>query len=190
MRTSELNVDRLTVRLEADSRRVITRFFVPGGESRVNAITDRVLGLSDEEASASLAGVLGRYSSRHKGIADVFERHYEQVVPLLNGRTPPCRSRRRLIGAYFTSEYSLESVALFNPSIVPHPDQTGLSVGQVRFVMSVRACGEGHVSSIEFRSGVIDTDGAIRLDPVFIPLVFEKRHDSLENFLELRNLNT
>ncbi len=161
-----MNVTRLATRLEADPKRVIPRLFVPGGESRVNAIADRVLALSDEEASTSLTCVLGRYSSRHKGIADVFERHYNHVAPQLNGHTLPGRQRRRLIGAYFTSEYSLESVALFNPSVVPHPDQSCLNAEQVRFVMSLRACGEGHISSIEFRSGVIDADGGITLDPV------------------------
>ena len=71
-----------------------------------------------------------------------------------------------LLGAYFTSEYSVEAAALFNPSIVPHPDQKGLDKGSLRFIMSFRATGEGHVSSIEFRSGIIDENEDIYLDPV------------------------
>ncbi len=159
-------VTRRSVRLEADQKRVIARLFVPGGESRVGAILDRVLALSDTEVSSILARVFDRYSSRHRDVTSTLDRHYEAVAAQLNGRVPVSLERRRLIGAYFTSEYSLESVALFNPSIVLHPDQQGVNNGSARFIISLRVCGEGHISSIEFRSGVIDSSHEITFDPV------------------------
>jgi hypothetical protein len=85
----------------------------------------------------------------------VFEAHFDMVSEHLDGRFVS-RERRRLIGAYFTKEYSVEAAALFNPSMVPHPDQSGLSPGECRVIVSLRATGEGHISSIGFRSGVID----------------------------------
>jgi len=166
MGTGSLNLNRTAVRLEADPQRVITRRFVPGGDHRIDVIVDRVLSLSDGDASELLADLEKDYSSRHRDIRKVFETHYSDLEPCLNGRTPLSEERRRLIGAYFTMEYSLESVALFNPSMVLHPDQTDLSPGSARFVMSLRACGEGHISSIEFRTGVVDARCEITMDPV------------------------
>ncbi len=166
MSQQELKASRQTVRLTADPTRVIARLFIPGAESRVSAVLDRVLALSDAEVSSALARVLDRYSSRHKDIGQVLEQHYDAVAVHLNGRTPESKERRWLIGAYFTSEYSLESVALFNPSVVVHPNQDGVVNGTVRFIMSLRACGEGHISSIEFRSGVIHSSHEIEFDPV------------------------
>lgn len=166
MSREDLKAQRRAVRLEADPKRVIARLFIPGDESRVAAILDRVLALSDADVSSTLTRVLERYSSRHKDIVQVLERHYKAVAPVLNGRVKVTRERRWLIGAYFTSEYSLESVALFNPTMVLHPDQSGMSKGKARFIMSLRACGEGHISSIEFRSGIIDSRNGITFDPV------------------------
>ena len=155
-RRSGPTVTRSQVRLTANPKRVIARLFIPGNESRVTAVLDRVLALSGSEVKTTLHRVLDRYSSRHKNINLILDQHYGCVAGQLNGRTPQSLEQRRLIGSYFTSEYSLESVALFNPSIVPHPDQNGAMNGETRFILSLRACGEGHISSIQFRSGTIN----------------------------------
>ena len=188
-----LTVTRQEVRLLADPKRVIARLFIPGGEPRIQAILDRILALSDEEVSTILARVLERYGSRHKNIREVFQRHYDSVASQLDGRAPPSPDRRSLIGAYFTSEYSLESVALFNPSIVLHPEENGAAEGQARFIMSLRACGEGHISSIEFRSGVINAENGIAFDPIAPHAAAEKPlehrlYDKNRFFLKLREM--
>lgn len=177
MTQPRLKARRRTVRLSADPRRVIARFFVPPGENRVRTILDRVLAISETEVSATLERVLERYSSRHRDVTGILERHYDGVASQLNGQAPVSEERRRLIGAYFTMEYSLESVALFNPSMVLHPDQTGMSHGQARFIMSLRACGEGHISSIEFRSGVINSSNGVTFDPVPPFAAAERPHE-------------
>ena len=101
----------------------------------------------------------------HPDIEDVFLKHFEMVADYLPNEVQPSDPLRRLIGACFTMEYANESAALFNPSMVPAIDQTGLPSGSMRFVMSLRATGEGHISSIVFRGGVIDETGQVRLDP-------------------------
>ena len=188
-----LTVRRQEVRLLADPKRVIARLFIPGGEPRIQAILDRILALSDEEVSTILARVLERYGSRHKSIREVFQRHYDSVASRLDGRAPPNPDRRSLIGAYFTSEYSLESVALFNPSMVLHPEENGAAEGQARFIMSLRACGEGHISSIEFRSGVINAENGITFDPTAPHTAAEKPlehrlYDKNRFFLKLQEM--
>jgi predicted GH43/DUF377 family glycosyl hydrolase len=158
-------------RLRPDTSRTLCRLFVPGqetlirGGSRAMAVIDRVLELSDQEAEATLAGTLARFSGRHRGLAETLEQNFGLVAHRLGAGIRIGRSRRQLIGAYFTQEYALEAAALFNPSIVAHPDQEGCLPGEVRFVMSLRAVGEGHISSIEFRSGVIGGESGIRFDP-------------------------
>lgn len=164
MKSSPLEVNRTPIRLVADSARVITRCFLPDGPGRIETVVDRVLTLSDQEVSSLLDPLVEDYARRHRDIEGAFNRNFEVIVPHLNGRAPLPESRRMLIGAYFTMEYSLESVALFNPSMTPHPDQSGLAPGATRFLMSLRACGEGHISSIVFRSGVIDSSNDISMD--------------------------
>ncbi len=156
---------RTLINLTGDPARIISRSFIPGGEGRIDAVLNRVLSLPDARVSGLLSDLLRDYAPRHRKIEEVFARHYRNVEPHLDGRTPVSKDRRLLIGAYFTMEYSLESVALFNPSMVLHPDQSGLGPGEARFVMSLRACGEGHISSIEFRSGVLGADNGVTIDP-------------------------
>jgi hypothetical protein len=158
-------------RLRPDASRTLCRLFVPGqetlirGGSRAMAVIDRVLDLSDQEAETTLTRTLARFSGRHRDLAGTLEQNFELVGHRLGAGTRIGRSRRQLIGAYFTQEYALEAAALFNPSIVAHPDQEGCLPGEVRFVMSLRAVGEGHLSSIEFRTGTIGPESEIRLDP-------------------------
>jgi predicted GH43/DUF377 family glycosyl hydrolase len=160
-----MNATRLPVRLLADPHRVIARLFVPGGPSRVRAIIARVGALPDAEVSSMLGALVADYRRRHKDIRGIFRHHYAQALALCGDAPDPSEDRRLLLGAYFTNEYSLESVAVFNPSMVAHPDQNGVPAGHVRFVMSLRACGEGHISSIEFRTGLVDAAHGVTVDP-------------------------
>jgi predicted GH43/DUF377 family glycosyl hydrolase len=158
-------------RLRPDASRTLCRLFVPGqeslirGGSRAMAVIDRLLDLSEQETETTLARTLARFSGRHRDLAKTLEQNFELVGHRLQAGRRIGRSRRQLIGAYFTQEYALEAAALFNPSIVAHPDQEGCLPGEVRFVMSLRAVGEGHLSSIEFRTGTIGAGSEIRLDP-------------------------
>jgi predicted GH43/DUF377 family glycosyl hydrolase len=127
-------------------------------------IIGRVLGLADAEVADTLAATQRAFVNRHDSMAEVFHRSFEQVVNHIERPEDLSEDRRMLIGAYFSHEYSIEAAALNNPSIVRAPDQSGLDVGELRFVMSLRAVGEGHISSIEFRSGVIGSDGEPRID--------------------------
>ncbi|MFQ5463337.1 MAG: glycoside hydrolase family 130 protein [Phycisphaerae bacterium] len=162
----QVPVTRLSEELSADDTRVISRPFIPGGEGRVAAIISRVLALGEAAAALQLRAVMERYAARHKGVEQVFERHFDQVRDRIANAGTISVAKRRLMGAYFTMEYSLESVALFNPSMVFHPDQSGLAAGEARFIVSLRACGEGHVSSIEFREGLLDAAGEVHLAPM------------------------
>jgi predicted GH43/DUF377 family glycosyl hydrolase len=166
MTDSKLNVTRLAVRLASDPRRVLARTFLPaGGGPRIHAILERVLSLSDAQVSSILSTLLAEYRERHKGIRGIFRQNCATAIALQEGHVELSEERRLLAGAYFTNEYSLEAAALFNPSMVRHPDQNGVRYGTTRFIVSLRACGEGHISSIEFRTGVIDAGHDVFLDP-------------------------
>lgn len=159
-------------RLLPDAHRVIARPFLPDGRSplperpRVRVVLERVLSLPEGEVPALLAAVRARLAHRHGDLDGILLRHFEMVAPHVPVGTELSRERRLLIGAYFTQEYAFEGTALTNPSMVAAPDQSGLEPSEQRFVLSLRAIGEGHISSIEFRSGVIDAEGRIRFDPV------------------------
>jgi predicted GH43/DUF377 family glycosyl hydrolase len=166
MTESKPSVTRLAVRLAADPRRVLARPFIPGAGSRIDAVVERVRALSDARVENILSTVLLDYRSRHKDIRAVFRQSCATALALVERRVELSEDRRLLVGAYFTNEYSLESAALFNPSMVLHPDQNGVPKGGSRFVMSLRACGEGHISSIEFRTGIVDAECDVQLDPI------------------------
>jgi predicted GH43/DUF377 family glycosyl hydrolase len=106
------------------------------------------------------------FAARHRNFRAVLERNFERIAEHVPKRLSLSSEQRLLLGAYFTQEYSVESAAFFNPSIISHPDQKGVDKGSLRFIMSFRATGEGHISSIEFRSGIIDTNNDIYFDPV------------------------
>ncbi len=161
-----LRVRRTKERFPPEPSRVITKPYLPGGEARVRHVIHRVLGLTEEEVNHALEQVIADFSSRHKNIWQIFGRSYENVRQYLPEDAQPSDERRRLIGAYFTHEYSVQAAAFFNPSIVVHPDQGRLEQGGVRVILSFRATGEGHISSIEFRGGVLGPDNELRLDPV------------------------
>ncbi|MGH2718371.1 MAG: hypothetical protein ACRDJU_07310, partial [Actinomycetota bacterium] len=163
---------RLATRLEPDPSRVLATLFMPGEDmpgdhSRSHAVIERVLALSDAEVRAILAEVTARFADRHRDLDTVFRRNFDVVASRLEEGALPSDDRSRLIGAYFTHEESPEGAALTNPSIVAHPDQGGLDPGELRFVLSARAVGEGHVSCLEFRTGVLGAEGGsvgIRFD--------------------------
>jgi predicted GH43/DUF377 family glycosyl hydrolase len=163
--TPKITVTRHPDRFISDDRRVITRFFRFGDEARVMAVLHRVAALSDDEVGRLLQNVLHDFGDRHRRIEDILENHFDYIRPLLERPDDLSRERRLLIGSYFTMEYSIESAALFNPSIVPSPNQDGVGPGEQRFLMSLRATGEGHVSSIVFRTGKVDSRGEITFDP-------------------------
>ncbi|BDU68063.1 glycosidase [Geothrix oryzae] len=152
--------------LVPESARVIIRPFIPSSSHRVTTIIGRALALSEEETERDLKTVLAEFDSRHLDIETPLLANYDRVLPHIFTQRPLSHARKLLIGALFSGEYALESAALFNPSIVAHPDQSGVPTGALRFIMSLRATGEGHVSSIEFRTGLIAAEGGIRLDPV------------------------
>lgn len=164
-------VRRSPVHIAADTSRVVTRLFVPGHEgfdqqeSRSNSVLQRVLELSDEEVQHSLDDVLARFNGRHHGLTEMFLEHADELSDRLNPERQLSPSRRLLLGATFTSEYAIEGAALCNPSMVMHPDQAGVAPGDLRFVMSVRAIGEGHSSSIGFRTGTISALADVDFDP-------------------------
>jgi len=145
---------------------VIIRPFVPGDPQRVATIIGRALELTEKEVTRALEDVKEDFHDRHFDIDGVLRRHYQKIRPHVYTGKRLSDARRQLLGALFSGEYALESAALFNPSIVPHPDQSGVPVGGLRFILSLRATGEGHISSIEFRSGMMAEDGGIILDPV------------------------
>ena len=163
---SHIRLRRHEVTLLPESARVIIRPFIPSEAHRIITIIGRALALTEEEVERELSIVRGEFDSRHFDIVELLLHHYDKVSHHVFTQRPLTQERRLLIGALFSGEYALESAAIFNPSIVPHPDQSGLDPGSVRFVMSLRATGEGHISSIEFRAGVIAADSYISLDPV------------------------
>ncbi|MCG8603577.1 glycoside hydrolase family 130 protein [bacterium] len=158
-----MNAKRIGIFLKPDSKRVLFRPFDPRRE-RALKIVARVLVLSEQEVKKEVAHVRAEFNDRHPKLQDYFFRRFEQMQSFLITDEPLSDERRLLIGAYFTQEYSLESAALFNPSMVWHPDQSDLPGSSRRFVLSLRATGEGHISSITFRSGVIDADNRIAID--------------------------
>ena len=162
-------VTRGTLRLRPDAGRAITALFVPGeemygGDSRAPSVTERILAMDDADVTTTLADVRRRFAHRHRDIEATWSEHFRLATQRLARVVDVPLEKELLIGAYFTREVSLEGAALFNPSMVPHPDQSGLAPGETRFVMSLRAVGEGHISSIEFRTGTVDRVGGVRLD--------------------------
>jgi len=167
-------VNRQVLYLRPDPARVIVRPFKPATEprdlnptdkTRANHIVERVLALDPDVAASQLADVLENFNGRHRNLLKSFERRADDMEGALAAHSGFSIVQRQLIGAYFLNEYSFEASALFNPSIVPHPDQSGAPPGGLRFILSLRAVGEGHVSSLTFRAGTIAADGGITVDP-------------------------
>lgn len=169
---SLLYAKRIGPTLLPDRNRVLMRPFRPSTDDISRRIVARVMALSEETVVESLNRVFGGFADRHLDVEVNFRDRFDQVKIYLEPELKPSVARQLLIGAYFTNEYAIESAALFNPSIVPHPDQTGLPDGSLRFILSLRATGEGHISSITFRTGIINRDHRITLSST-VPFVLE-----------------
>ena len=158
-------VRRKKTKFNRDVSRVITRLHVPEN-SRTPKIINRVVNLSENEAEKLMNSIHFEFFDRHRDIARVLKKHFDEVAEYIPRDKELSETKKMLIGAYFTMEYSVESAALFNPSIVPHPDQSKVPEGSLRYIMSFRTIGEGHISSISFRSGIIDNNNSFIFDPV------------------------
>lgn len=155
-----------------ETQRVVLRPFLPAEngtatprESRIDHIVDRVLTLEAADLDCELRRVLQSLSSRHRDVEILLKRRFDEIAGMHLRARSVSPAQTLLCGAYFTEEYSFEAAALFNPSVVLHPDQSGLAAGEMRLLFSLRAIGEGHISSIVFRTGVAGPDGRIRVDP-------------------------
>ncbi len=171
---SKIPVTRTEIEFRHNPRRVILKPYLP--DDRIfpdGGLLDRILNLTEDQVTSILATAMLRFDGRHPDVEEVLESHFrfvaEEAHQLSRGESRRLKTataaRRRLIGAFYTGEYSIEAASLTNPSMVPAPDQSGLESGAQRFIISQRGIGEGHVSSIEFRSGIIDKDGKIMMDP-------------------------
>jgi predicted GH43/DUF377 family glycosyl hydrolase len=179
MNSQEL-ATRLDLTMAPDDRRVIIKLFVPGedaqlAQSRASSLIERITRLPEDEITRLLDEVLARFAGRHHDILSTFQHHYDLVHHRVPADIELSPSARTLIGAYFSHEFAVEAAALCNPSMVPHPDQTGCEPGELRVAMSLRQVGEGHISSIGFATAVLGPDTEIRFDDRNGPLMTGQR---------------
>ena len=161
--------NRLPGLLRPDAARTVLRPFVVEDPStsdcpRTRRVIDRILGLDDARLRGELQVFADDLENRHRDVDRLLQRRYEELSGLMTDRAPATPDQCKLIGAYFSEEFSFESAALFNPSVVPHPDQSGVEAGGLRVLVSLRGVGEGHISSLAFRTGTWGADGAVTMD--------------------------
>lgn len=180
-------VERLPVKVNPDSKRVIARFFF-NGQERSKQLVTHLMAIEEDQVFGLLSATLQEYSKRHRNITKIWQANFDRVkkLKILSALEIDERKitphRKMLIGSYFTHEYSIESAAFFNPSIVEDPDQSELEEGEKRLIISFRAVGEGHISSIVFRRALLDKDNKIRVLPVGTHVELpEAIHNSLYN---------
>jgi predicted GH43/DUF377 family glycosyl hydrolase len=160
-----MKINRSSIRLYASAEAVINQYLHLPGPGRIENIVSRVKLLSEDEVENYMIEVQKDFSRRHRNLEEVLLNNYGRVCKEYKEDISWFSDARKLLlGSFFTKEYSIQSAALFNPSIVPHPDQSGLAPGEQRFIMSLRATGEGHISSVIFKTGTIDNNGRIALD--------------------------
>src|ERR1043166_888995 len=164
IRSKTVNIKRAGVTLYPDRARVLIRPFKLTSDQRGVNLCARIMALSDMEVHALLEEVLAEFGERHQQIRDILTARFDKVRQFLLTNRKISEERKQLIGAYFTHEYALEAAALFNPSIVPHPNQSDVPAGALRFILSLRATGEGHVSSVTFRTGMVDAQNNISIN--------------------------
>jgi predicted GH43/DUF377 family glycosyl hydrolase len=172
-----LKIESTAIDIRPNASRVLNRPFIPTDPGRVSKTIERLLSFTETESAVQLTSLRTEFDGRHPNLERSWLRQFEKVKAYLSNKESLSENRRLLIGAFFTGEYALESAALFNPSIVPHPDQTNLENGALRFILTLRAVGEGHISSLEFRSGIIGKNYSIQLDETS-PLVTAPDTDS------------
>lgn len=163
---SMIGIKKVNRKFQPDCSRVIVKPHIPNNERHIIGIMNRVLNMSDTQVEHILEKVLAKFSGRHKNIFERIECNYNKIKKFIPAGVQLEGNRKVLMGAYFSCEYSIQSAAFFNPSIVPHPNQEGLEEGSLRFILSFRSVGEGHISSVEFRSGVIDKNFDFSFDNV------------------------
>ncbi len=159
-----ITVKRSGIKLYSDRTRVLLRPFHFMSDQRAITICTQVMALPEGEVHTLLEQLSAGFNERHRKLREFFRRRFEEVRPYLSTAQKLSENRELLLGAYFSHEYSYEAAALFNPSIVPHPDQAGILPGSLRFILSLRATGEGHISSITFRTGDLDANAHITVD--------------------------
>lgn len=159
-----MKIIRKDIILRPDPKRVIFRPLIPKGRKHALKIISRIMSLPENDVKNKYNAVIQEFGGRHQKLREFLLKRFQAMQNLIYTDIPLTEERKLLIGAYFTLEYSIEASALFNPSIVWHPDQSNLPEGSKRFILSLRAIGEGHISSITFRSGVIDKDCQITVD--------------------------
>ncbi len=190
-KTMAVEITRIPITIQPDSKRVIARFFMPGTKDRAKIIIKKIVDLSDETSDGILNDVLRSFAKRHRNISKIFESHYSNIQHYLDSidvdKKSLSHNKKLLIGSYFTMEYSIEAAAFFNPSIVEDPYQNGLQNGDMRVIVSFRATGEGHISSIVFLNAVIDKNNNITFLPsgphVDVPEVVKRHVYDKETFL-------
>ena len=160
-----IRVRHLPAHLVGDARRSIMLPFGMGGHHDLKAVFSLVQELTDEEVARNVSSLIEDFGEKHGSFEQGLLDRYETAAVILGSRDSLSRERCLLIGAYFSMEYSIEAAALFNPSIVAHPQQSGAPLGGMRFIMSLRAVGEGHISTTVFQTGSISAAGVFRLDP-------------------------
>ena len=162
-------VRRQSALFQPDPKRVIARFYIPGGPAEAQRIIRSILAMPEERASQHSAQVLRSFSGRHRNIYQVFLSHFGRVdhwVREMGFNSQEISEQKKMfIGSYFTMEYSVESAAFFNPSIVEDPFQENIEKDHKKVILSFRATGEGHISSIEFRQGVLDKENVLHVEP-------------------------
>jgi predicted GH43/DUF377 family glycosyl hydrolase len=159
-----IKVQRINTYIKSDIGRILLRPFNPTTKERSEKIIKRILSLSEKETTKRLNSIISQFKSRHRDITSFFLIRYNENRHHIPDQKKLTENRKLLIGAYFSLEYSIEAASLFNPSMIWHPDQTGIPKESKRFIISLRATGEGHISSMEFRSGVIYAKNQIIMD--------------------------
>jgi len=166
--TMRIQTERHAIRVNPDAKRVIARYFF-NGENRAKDVIRRVMALPEDKVFCIISPLLQEFSQRHRNITKILYRNCNRIKGYIEALQISFENlthwRKLLIGSYFTHEYSIESAAFFNPSIVEDPDQSGLEIGQKRLIISFRAVGEGHISSIVFRRAIIDKDNQLEILP-------------------------
>jgi predicted GH43/DUF377 family glycosyl hydrolase len=186
-KNQSIHAKRIGPTLTPDRSRVLMRPFFPVRKDIARRIISQVMTLTDEEVTLLLQKVLGEFGDRHENVELIFQGRFKKVKLYLGDLEDTTLERQMLIGSYFSHEYSPESAALFNPSIVLHPDQSGLPIGSIRFILSLRATGEGHISSITFRTGNVNAQHRITLTP---PVPFVVEPESVPNAIYEKGLFT
>lgn len=186
---------KLPILLRPDPARVVIKPFLPAedaplsganSQSRAQRIADRVTALAAADLTSELARVLASLADHYRDVETILMRRFEAINGTTITKCAVTRDQSLLIGAYFCEEYAFEAAALFNPSIVIHPNQSGVSVGALRFILSLRSVGEGHLSSVTFRTGVWQPSGSITIDPLSLRAITPRiEHDATNDIVRL-----